>query len=172
VVIPTTSADQTRVFGEALAGLVGPGDVVLLSGELGVGKTVLVQGIAGGLGVEEPVTSPTFALVDEHTSPSGLRLLHVDAYRLDDPAEIVELGLGEEVDDGRTVAVVEWGDKARAVLPGDRLEIDIAEGPGPDDRRCSCVLVGPAWEARRGRLHLIARRLADPEADGADGVLL
>jgi tRNA threonylcarbamoyladenosine biosynthesis protein TsaE len=172
VVVTTDGPAATRALGEALSGLLTEGDVVLLTGDLGAGKTVLVQGIAAGLGIVDDVTSPTFALVDEHRAPSGLRLLHVDVYRLDDPREIIDLGLGEEVDDGSTVAVVEWGEKAAAALGGDRLEVVLSDGDRQDDRTFTFTLVGPGWEARRGQLHLARGRLAvDPDADSFEGVL-
>jgi tRNA threonylcarbamoyladenosine biosynthesis protein TsaE len=168
----TDGAEATRALGAALAPVLVEGDVVLLTGDLGAGKTVLVQGLAAGLGIEDAVTSPTFALIDEHRAPSGLRLLHVDVYRLDHAAEVVDLGLGDEVDDGSTVAVIEWGEKAAAALPGDRLDIVIADGAGPDDRTFELWPVGPAWEARRGQLHLAIRRLGvDVDGDGYAGVL-
>lgn len=166
VVATSKSPEETRDLGRALAGLLVDGDVVLLTGDLGAGKTVMAQGIARGLGVEEPVTSPTFSLVDEHECASGLRLLHVDVYRLDDVAQMAALGLGEEVDDGRTVAVVEWGERAAGLLSGDRLEIVVDAGAGENDRSVELRLVGPSWEARRGRVLLALRGLAE---DGGGG---
>jgi len=122
-----------------------------LSGELGTGKTVLVQGIAVGLGVDEPVTSPSFALVHEHRG-TELRLLHADAWRLASLEEVVDLGLAQEVDDGATALVVEWGELAAAALPGDHLRIVLQPGAGTDDRTLEVFLSGPSWEARRSCL--------------------
>jgi len=124
---------------------------VLLSGELGAGKTVLVQGIATGLGVDEPATSPTFALVHEHRGAT-LRLLHADAWRLASPEEAVDLALAQEVDDGGTVLVVEWGELAAAAVPGDHVRVVLTPGPGEDDRTLELFLDGPSWETRRDGL--------------------
>jgi len=141
------SPGRTRAIGAALARHLRPGDVVLLSGELGAGKTVLVQGIAAGLGVAEPATSPTFALLHEHQG-TELRLLHADAWRLALPAEAVDLALAQEVDDGCTTLVVEWGELAAAALPGDHLRIVLGPGRGDDDRTVELRLEGPSWESR------------------------
>ena len=158
------SPTSTRSLGAGLARHLQPGDVVLLSGELGSGKTVLVQGIADGLGVIEAATSPTFALLHEHQG-RRLRLLHADAWRLSSPAEAVDLALAEEVDDGSSVLVVEWGELAAAALPGDHLRIVLDAGPADDDRTLRLFLTGPTWEARRDRL------LAGcPTSDGLEGV--
>ena len=151
VTASSDSPGRTRAIGAALAAHLQPGDVVLLSGELGAGKTVLVQGIAAGLGVVEPATSPTFALVHEHHGPD-LRLLHADAWRLSSPAEAVDLALAEEVGDGHTALVVEWGERAAAALPGDHLRIVIEPGAEEDERTLRLFLAGPSWEARRDRL--------------------
>jgi len=169
--VTTAGPEATFALGQVLAPLLDAGDVVLLAGDLGAGKTVFVQGLASGLGIEAAVTSPTFALIDEHRAPSGLRLLHVDVYRLDEPAQVIALGLGEEVDDGATVAVVEWGEKARAALPGDRLEVLMSDGPGPADRMIELDLVGPGWEARRGRMILAVAHIGiDVDADDYRGL--
>lgn len=151
VTATSDSPARTRALGAAIALQLRPGDVVLLSGELGAGKTVLVQGIAAGLGVVEPATSPTFALVHEHRG-SDLRLLHADAWRLASPEEAVELALAEEVDDGATALVVEWGELAAAALPGDHLRVLVQPGPGENDRMVELHLEGRSWEARRDRL--------------------
>ncbi len=151
VTAPSDSPDRTRDLGAALAAHLQPGDVVLLSGDLGAGKTVLVQGIAAGLGVSEMPTSPTFALVHEHQG-QDLRLLHADAWRLASPAEAVDLALAEEVDDGRSVLVIEWGELAAAALPGDHLRVVIETGPGEEHRMLVFRLNGESWEARRARL--------------------
>lgn len=151
VTASSDSADRTRLLGAALAGQFQPGDVVLLSGSLGAGKTVLVQGIAAGLGVVDPVTSPTFALIHEHHG-TDLRLLHADAWRLGSSEEAVALALAEEVDDGATALVVEWGEVAAAAVPGDHLHVVLSTGSEEEARTLSLFLVGPSWEARRGRV--------------------
>jgi len=151
VTAPSDSPDRTRDLGAALAVHLQPGDIVLLSGDLGAGKTVLVQGIATGLGVEEMPTSPTFALVHEHEG-ADLRLLHADAWRLTSPAEAVDLALAEEVDDGRSVLVIEWGELAAAALPGDHLRVILEPGPSEKHRMLLFLLDGESWEARRAPL--------------------
>jgi len=151
VTATSSSPGRTRAVGAALAGHLRAGDVVLLSGDLGAGKTVLAQGIAAGLGVTEAATSPTFALLHEHQG-TGLRLLHADAWRLASPAEAVDLALGEEVDDGRSVLVVEWGELAAAALPGDHLRVVVGPGPDEGDRTIELTLAGPSWETRRDEL--------------------
>lgn len=151
VTAPSDSPGRTRALGAALAAHLLPGDVVLLSGDLGAGKTVLVQGIAAGLGVAEMATSPTFALVHEHQG-TALRLLHADAWRLASPAEAVDLALAEEVDDGCSVLVIEWGELAAAALPGDHLRVIVEAGPGEKDRMLLFLLDGVSWEARRAPL--------------------
>jgi len=169
VTAPSDSPGRTRALGAAVAAHLRPGDIVLLSGDLGAGKTVLVQGIAAGLGVAETPTSPTFALVHEHEG-TELRLLHADAWRLESPAEAVDLALAEEVDDGRTVLVVEWGELAAAALPGDHLRVVLESGPGEEHRMLSFLLDGESWEARRARLAgaLTAAEGRRVEADQAD----
>jgi tRNA threonylcarbamoyladenosine biosynthesis protein TsaE len=160
IVATTTGAEETRGLAAAIARLCEPGDVLLLAGELGSGKTTFAQGFGRGLGVSEPITSPTFALVRQYRlggdTPAGdsLRtLLHADVYRLDHLAEIADLGLGELVEDG-AVALVEWGDVAEPVLGNGALSLRLDPGPGePDDRRMVTVLwAGPRWADRWERL--------------------
>ncbi len=125
--IPSTSPEQTVAIGRRLGGALGCGAVVSLEGPLGAGKTTLVKGLAEALGVEDPVTSPSFTLV---CSYSGRRdLHHVDLYRLEALAEIEDLGLAELMG-GEAVTVVEWGDKARSLLPDDavRVRVDLEGG--------------------------------------------
>lgn len=148
----TRSADETRALGERVAGLLRPGDLVVVGGELAAGKTVFVQGVARGLGVEGPVTSPSFTLVHEYEG--RLPLLHADVYRLDRLREVTELALDER-SDGRAVTVVEWGDVARMVLGDDRLEVRIERSPGSptgDVRLVSLAPSGPSWRARADAL--------------------
>ena len=107
------SADETRRLAAALSSSVRRGDVVVLAGPLGAGKTTFAQGFARGLGVEGPVTSPTFTLVRQYRCRLG-QLVHADLYRLDHLAEVDDLGLAELVEQG--VALVEWGDVAEPAL--------------------------------------------------------
>lgn len=142
----TSGVDQTRALATALASLACPGDLVLLAGDLGTGKTAFAQGFAVGLGVDEPVTSPTFILV--RTYPGArLKLHHVDAYRLEHLQEALDLGLAEMVDDV-AVTLIEWGDLVAPALPGDFLEVHLDYGPGDDDRTLALRSVGRRWGAR------------------------
>ena len=117
-----TTADDTRAFGERLAALLRAGDLVVLSGELGAGKTTLAQGIGAGLGVRGSVTSPTFVIQRVHPNlDSGPPLVHVDAYRLGDAVEFDDLDIDASVEE--SVTVVEWGTGIAEDLTEQRLEI-------------------------------------------------
>lgn len=114
---------ETRAAAARLASLCRPGDVIVLSGGLGVGKTTFVGGLADGLGVEEPITSPTFVLMRSYES-GFLPLVHVDVYRIGSTLEFDDL---EVLELGRNgVVAIEWGDAVGAVLPDDRLAVDLA----------------------------------------------
>ena len=114
----TETEEETRALGETLAAELAPDGILLLSGDLGTGKTVLAQGIARGLGIEPAeVQSPTFTLIREHQGRGG-RLVHVDLYRLD-PEDVPALGL-EELLAGRGVKVVEWAERLPFDVPGAR----------------------------------------------------
>ena len=144
----STSAMQTRAAGAAIASALGPGDVVVLTGDLGTGKTVVAQGIAAALGVAEPVVSPTFTLLREYTGRLPVR--HLDVYRLHHVQEAIDLGLEELPDDG--VVIVEWGEGVRELLPTDRLVVTLAM-LGPDEadddtRRITVATVGAGWRTR------------------------
>ena len=115
------SAEDMVELGKALGKLLRPGDVIALIGDLGVGKTTLVQGMAQGLEIEDHITSPTFTLIKDYQG-SRLFLHHIDVYRLDDPEEILELGL-EELLSQDGVIVLEWADRIQGALPRDYLEI-------------------------------------------------
>ncbi len=126
--IVSASEADTLSAGQRLASLLKPGDVIVLSGRLGSGKTTFTCGLAEGLGVEERVTSPSFVLVRRYQG--FLPLTHADAYRLGSLAELDDLDLD---DAGDGVLVVEWGDAVASALPVDHLEIGI-EVAGPDLR--------------------------------------
>ena len=114
------SPEQTQRLGVSIGEVVLPGDILLLSGDLGVGKTCLTQGIAWGLGIKEYAVSPSFVLVRELYG--RLPLYHIDLYRLDHIEEIEDLGLDDYLY-GRGVCVVEWAEKGLAVLPTEHLLI-------------------------------------------------
>ena len=127
VAVPT--AARMRELGERLAGLLRPGDLVVLSGGLGAGKTTLTQGIGAGLGVRGPVTSPTFVIARVHPSlRGGPDLVHADAYRLGSRAEVDDLDLDTDIDS--SVTVVEWGEGLVEDLAPSFLHVAIATGPG------------------------------------------
>ena len=141
----TSSADQTRAVASSIAQLTRPGDLLLLAGDLGAGKTTFVQGFARAFGVTEPVTSPTFTLL--HAYEGDVRILHADVYRMDALQEVLDLGLHEALDDGY-IALVEWGDAASAALPTERLEVVLGFGVGDDDRILDVRAVGASWADR------------------------
>jgi len=119
------AADDMVALGRRLAAVLRPGDLVVLSGALGAGKTTLVQGIGAGLGVRGPVTSPTFVIARVHPSVTGgPALVHADAYRLASPAEVDDLDLDASLE--TSVTVVEWGGGLVEGLAADRLEVSIA----------------------------------------------
>ncbi|HEV3495280.1 MAG TPA: tRNA (adenosine(37)-N6)-threonylcarbamoyltransferase complex ATPase subunit type 1 TsaE [Actinomycetes bacterium] len=147
----TKSVDDTRALAGEIAALAKPGDLVVLAGDLGTGKTAFAQGFARGLGVDEPVTSPAFILV--RTYEGRLPMVHMDVYRLDQMQELVDLGIAELLDDGG-VTLVEWGDAVTPALPADFLEVRLESGTAPDDRLLTVRSVGPSWPPRAQALRL------------------
>lgn len=141
-VITTKSVAQTRALGRRLARLLRAGDVVLLQGTLGAGKTALAQGVGQGLKVESTVTSPTFVLMTRHEGP--LRLYHADLYRLTDVQEVEDLALDQQAADG--VLLVEWPERGLDALPAEHLLIvlELAEG-SPSERRITVVASGDRY---------------------------
>lgn len=117
------SAEQTRRAGMRLGSLLKPGDWICLVGDLGSGKTTLVQGLAAGWGSLDPVSSPTFVLVNVYRHLTGKRLYHLDAYRLSGPAEADDLDLEAMVSNGPLV--IEWANNIEPVLPDERLWISM-----------------------------------------------
>ena len=149
--VTVETAAGMRALGKRLAGLLRAGDLVILSGSLGAGKTTLVQGIGEGLGVRGPVTSPTFVIARIHPSlTSGPDLVHADAYRLASPAEVDDLDLDEAMDS--SVTVVEWGGGLAEGLAGDRLEVtitplDATATPSGEPRDVCIAGHGGRWDA-------------------------
>jgi tRNA threonylcarbamoyladenosine biosynthesis protein TsaE len=141
----TSSVTQTRELAAAVAELARPGDLLLLVGELGVGKTAFAQGFGAALGVTVPITSPTFILARQYSG--RLELNHLDAYRLDQLEQALDLGL-QELLDSPSVTLIEWGDAIAPVLPADYLEARLAYGEVVDDRRVVLRAVGTRWSAR------------------------
>lgn len=135
----TASAAETQALGQRIAALLRAGDLVLLHGDLGAGKTTLVQGIATAMGAREQTQSPTFSLVVDTVLPNGTILRHIDLYRLDDPAELEPLGFEELAVDDRAITLVEWPERAIELLPDAYLLIEL-RAAGVDRRQ---IIVRP-----------------------------
>jgi len=136
--LTTTSPEDTEAAGARLGATLKSGDVVALSGELGAGKTVFVQGLARALGVVTGATSPTFVLVNEYRG--RLPVHHVDAYRTTTLAELIDLGI-EEMMDGDGVTVIEWAERVEPLLPARAVRVRIG-GVGDEPR--TIVIERPA----------------------------
>jgi tRNA threonylcarbamoyladenosine biosynthesis protein TsaE len=143
VILRTT--DDTRAYGAKLAAVLRAGDLVVLAGPLGAGKTALVQGIGAGLGVRGPVVSPTFVIARVHRG-GRVPLVHVDAYRLRSLDEVDDLDLDVDVAD--SVMVVEWGSGLVERLADTRLEIQLSRSADSDERTLSLVPHGGDWPER------------------------
>ena len=136
--------EDTRALGAELAGLLRPGDLVVLVGPLGAGKTALTQGIGAGLGVAEPVTSPTFVIARVHRD-GRIPLVHVDAYRLGSVADVDDLDL--DASTAESVTVVEWGQGLVEQLAEEHLEVRL-DRRADDVRTARLVPHGSGWEER------------------------
>lgn len=147
----TRSVDDTRALAAAMAELARPGDLLLLAGELGAGKTAFAQGFGAALGVTEPITSPTYTLASQYVG--RLELNHLDVYRLEQLTEVLDIGLPEMLDEGG-VTLVEWGDSIIPALPADYLLIRLSYGDGDDDRSFEFEPVGLRWSARSRAMSL------------------
>jgi tRNA threonylcarbamoyladenosine biosynthesis protein TsaE len=141
----SSSPDDTKAIAAALAPLVRPRDLIVLAGEMGAGKTAFAQGLALGLGVDDPVTSPTFTLV--RTYEGRLPVHHVDVYRLERLVEVHDLGLSELLD-GDGAVVIEWGDVVTAALPVDYVEVLMSFALSEDERSLVVRPVGHGWSMR------------------------
>lgn len=137
-----TETDTHRVAGR-LSATLQPGDIVVLAGPLGSGKTLFTQGLAAGLGVDEPVVSPSFVLMRQYRS-GFIPIVHVDAYRLGSLNEFEDLDAFDLASDG--VLVIEWGDAVQPLLPSDHLHIDFVVEE--DGARLLRLIPGGAWRTR------------------------
>jgi tRNA threonylcarbamoyladenosine biosynthesis protein TsaE len=165
VVVRAASPEATRAVAASLAQACSPGDVILLIGDLGAGKTVFAQGFAAALGVEGHVTSPTFALVRQYpcVGATGIEtLIHADVYRTGSLGEVVELALAELVEE-HAVALIEWGDRAAPALGGDALDVRLeptdSAATDADQQRTITITGRGGWSRRVGD---VARVLAIP----------
>ncbi len=149
--INTHSPEETQKLGMAIGEVAEPGDVYLLIGNLGAGKTCLTQGIAWGIGVKEYALSPSFVLVRQLLG--RLPLYHIDLYRLDRLDEIADLGL-EDYLYGRGVSVVEWADRGMSLLPAEHLLIRL-DCPAENERALELVAKGKRYQRRVERLESI-----------------
>jgi tRNA threonylcarbamoyladenosine biosynthesis protein TsaE len=141
VTVVCKSADATRGLAAEIAHLAVPGTVIALHGDLGAGKTCFIQGLASGLGVAGPVTSPTFIMIAEYAG--RLPLYHVDLYRTSSLGEIRGLGLDELVD-GAGVTAIEWAEKGEPLLPARAIRVRI-EGAGDEPRTVEIDGVPASW---------------------------
>jgi tRNA threonylcarbamoyladenosine biosynthesis protein TsaE len=149
LVLATASPEETRAVGTSLAELLGPRDVVSLTGDLGAGKTTFVQGAAAGLNVTEPVLSPTFTLVRRYRGT--IPVYHLDVYRLERLQEVLDVGLDEILDEG-AVVFIEWGDAIDPLLPPEHLQVELTLPPEGDQRQLELTWQGESWTERIDRL--------------------
>ena len=148
----TTDVVATQAVAAEVAALVVDGDLLVLVGDLGAGKTHFTQGFARAVGVDEPVTSPTFTLANRYEG--DLVVNHLDAYRIEQFGDAEDLAIPELLEDG--VTLVEWGNNILPALPADRLEVRILLADDDDERRIDFIAVGECWASRLAEL---ARRL-------------
>jgi tRNA threonylcarbamoyladenosine biosynthesis protein TsaE len=163
--VTTRSPEETRTLGAALAPFLVPADVISLSGDLGAGKTVFVQGLGAALGVRERITSPTFTLLNQYEG--RYQILHLDVYRLVSFQEVLDLGFEELLDPG-AVLLVEWGEAVSPLLPERHLRIDLqrSEGLGDSERDVTFVPHGPEWVRKVQEMRTTAEALLNALSTG------
>jgi tRNA threonylcarbamoyladenosine biosynthesis protein TsaE len=149
--LTTSSPEATQSVAAATAACLLPGDVILLDGDLGAGKTTFTQGLARAMGVDEAVTSPTFTLVRTYPTSFGIELIHADVYRLEDAREIVALGLPELLD-SPAVAVIEWGERALPAIGPEHLGVRFEHTDQGRERRLTFTAWGARWSSRWSEL--------------------
>jgi tRNA threonylcarbamoyladenosine biosynthesis protein TsaE len=143
--LATATPEETRELGGSIATVLRAGDLVSLTGDLGAGKTTFVQGAASGLGVTEPILSPTFMLVREYRG--SVPIYHLDVYRLERIQDVMDLGF-EEMADRQGVVFVEWGDAIEAMLPPEHIQVEITMPDDSEGRRMELTWYGRSWAAR------------------------
>ena len=141
--ITTHSADETQALGQKLASRLAPGDVIAYFGDLGAGKTAFTRGLAQGLGITDPVTSPTYTIVNEYLS-GRIPLIHLDMYRLSSSAELVDIGLEDYLSRGG-VCAVEWSENVEDALQ-DAIRVTIEKDADEPDTRHITITGGPRFE--------------------------
>lgn len=142
------TVEATKALGHALARLAEPGDVILLTGGLGAGKTTLARAFVAAIAGVEDVPSPTYTLVQAYVARAGFDVLHADLYRVEDPSELIELGLEDAAE--TSVLVIEWPDRLDSVLSENRLEItlDFDSVDGQEERRVARLSAHGSWGER------------------------
>ncbi len=156
--VETRSAEETKRLAVALTPVLVPGDMLVLAGDLGAGKTVFVQGLAAGLGIPEAVTSPTFVLAREYCG-GRYPLMHLDIFRLNKIQEIIDLGYDEFLDPSGIVAI-EWGDVVEPLLPREHLHVELYYSGGQSDVRAITLRPrGPHWAERLQTIKVLVANL-------------
>lgn len=150
MLIEVKSVEETRAFGKTIGQLVKGGEVIELLGDVGAGKTTLVKGIAEGMGIHEPIQSPTFTINRLYENEKGIRLAHYDFYRLTD-AGIMGDEITEMMADSTVVTIIEWAGAVASVLPNDRLTIIIVS-PTEESRRFTLLASGTRSQQLVGAL--------------------
>ncbi|HMO57318.1 MAG TPA: tRNA (adenosine(37)-N6)-threonylcarbamoyltransferase complex ATPase subunit type 1 TsaE [Roseiflexaceae bacterium] len=161
--VTSTSVEETIAFGKRLGACLRPGDLVVLSGELGAGKTHLAKGIIAGLGSTDLVNSPSYVLINQYRAgPQHRRakIYHADLYRLEDTADLATIGL-TDVWEGDEFCVIEWPERAADALPAERLQVELVEHV-PDQRRIRLTAHGARY---RQRLAAIRMHAGEPDTN-------
>jgi tRNA threonylcarbamoyladenosine biosynthesis protein TsaE len=167
--VTSRSPEETRILGAALAPMLLPGDVISLSGDLGAGKTVFVQGLGAALGVTARVTSPTFTIVHEYWG--RYPIIHIDVYRLDSFQEVLDLGF-DELLDPEAIMIVEWGEAVAPMLPQRYVDIDIRRAVDPDLETNRDMVFRPRgddWVAKLEGMRKTAEALLDAASMESSG---
>jgi tRNA threonylcarbamoyladenosine biosynthesis protein TsaE len=152
----TSNAGQTQALAAAIAEVCIPGDLLVLVGDLGAGKTAFTQGFGRALGVTAAITSPTFTLANEYDGDDVL-IHHLDVYRIEQLDEVRDLALSELLD-GDAITLIEWGDAILPALPNDYLEVRLTYGEGDDDRVVEIRASGAQWVPRTSVLQAATQK--------------